>query len=170
MSEVTQAAEFPASGQVEPLDYDAFLSYTHRDRPVVSGIQKGLHHIGRRLGQLRALRVFRDDTDLTASPDLWGRITDALDRSRFFIVTLSPVAAQSYWVNEEIGYWLAHRGREQLMLVLAAGRLVWDRDAECFDARVSDAAPPVLAETGVLPVEPLYIDVSGDAPWDFRGP
>ena len=73
MSEVTQAAEFPASGQVEPLDYDAFLSYTHRDRPVVSGIQKGLHRIGRRLGQLRALRVFRDDTDLAASPDLWGR-------------------------------------------------------------------------------------------------
>ena len=70
MSEATQAAESPASGQVEPLDYDAFLSYTHRDRPVVSGIQKGLHRIGRRLGRLRALRVFRDDTDLAASPDL----------------------------------------------------------------------------------------------------
>src|ERR1700678_1039573 len=91
-----------ASAATESRDYDAFMAYTHRDRPVVSGIQKGLHRIGRRMGQLRALRVFRDDTDLTASPNLWGRITDALDRSRFMIVTLSPQAAQSHWVNKEI--------------------------------------------------------------------
>jgi hypothetical protein len=121
MSEATRAAESPASGQQQPLDYDAFLSYTHRDRPVVSGIQKGLHHIGRRLGQLRALRVFRDDTDLTASPDLWGRITEALDRSRFFVVTLSPQAAASQRVDKEISYWLEHRGRDQLLLVFGRG-------------------------------------------------
>jgi WD domain, G-beta repeat/TIR domain len=170
MSEVTQAAESPASRQQKPLDYDAFLSYTHRDRPVVSGIQKGLHRIGRRLGQLRALRVFRDDTDLAASPDLWGRITEALDRSRFFVVTLSPGAAASHWVNQEISYWLEHRGRDQLLLVLAAGQLRWDQQGQCFDPGVSDAAPPVLRVPGSLPVEPLFIDVSADAPWDFRGP
>ena len=96
---------------------------------MVSGIQKGLHHIGRRVGQLRALRVFRDDTDLTASPDLWGRITEALDRSRFFVVTLSPQAAASQWVDKEISYWLEHRGRDQLLLVLAAGHLHWDQDS-----------------------------------------
>jgi hypothetical protein len=90
MSGARQAMESPSSGTDMPRDYDAFLSYTHRDRPVVSRIQKGLHQIGRRTGQLRALRIFRDDTDLTASPDLWGRIADALDRSRFFIATLSP--------------------------------------------------------------------------------
>ncbi len=152
------------------MDYDAFLSYTHRDRPVVSGIQKGLHHIGRHLGQLRALRVFRDDTDLTASPDLWGRITDALDRSRFFIVTLSPRAAASYWVNQEVSYWLEHRGLDQLMLVQAAGTLHWDKANACFDPQVSDAAVPVLTVPGSLPAEPLYIDVSDDAPWDYRDP
>src|ERR1700729_3858972 len=65
----------PPPGATTPTGYDAFLSYAHRDRQVAMGIQKGLHQIGRRLGQLRALRVFRDDTDLTASPDLWGRIT-----------------------------------------------------------------------------------------------
>src|ERR1700739_2514276 len=150
MSEVTQAAEFPASGQVEPLDYDACLSYTHRDGPVVSGIQKGLHHIGRRLGQLRALRVFRDDTDLTASPDLWSRIVDALDRSRFFIVTLSPLAAQSQWVNQEISYWLQHRGREQLMLVLVDGQLQWDQRTARFDPAISNAESAVLTEPGAL--------------------
>jgi len=137
---------------------------------VVSGIQKGLHHIGRRLGQLRALRVFRDDTDLTASPDLWGRITDALDRSRFMIVTLSPQAAASHWVNKEISYWLAHRGGDQLMLVLAAGELHWDENAARFDPQTSDAAPPALTEPGSLPAEPLFIEVGADAPWDYHTP
>ncbi|HSS26218.1 MAG TPA: TIR domain-containing protein, partial [Mycobacterium sp.] len=147
-------------------EYDAFLSYTHRDRPVASGIQKGLHQIGRRLGQLRALRVFRDDTNLEVSPDLWGKITEAMDRARFLVVVLSPGAAGSYWVNQEVGYWLQRWGRERLLLVLAGGRLVWDGGAQCFDPRVSDAAVPVLTEPGVLPVEPFFIDVSADAPWD----
>ena len=101
--------------------FDAFLSYTRRDRLVAAGIQRGLHLIGRRVGQLRALRVFRDDTNLEVSPDLWGKITAALDRARFLVVVLSPVAAQSHWVNKEVGYWLQHRGRENLLLVLAGG-------------------------------------------------
>src|SRR6202022_2009489 len=33
---------------------------------------------------------------------------------------------------------------------------------------LSDAAPPVFTESGSLPAEPLYIDVSPDAPWDPR--
>jgi hypothetical protein len=69
----------PASDASKPHEYDAFLSYAHRDRHVTTAIQKGLHQIGRRLGRLRALQVFRDDTNLAASPDLWGRITEALD-------------------------------------------------------------------------------------------
>ncbi|MCW2685170.1 MAG: repeat-containing protein, partial [Mycobacterium sp.] len=170
MSKAPGALESKDSGQTTPLEYDAFLSYTHRDRPVVTGIQKGLHHIGRRLGRLRALRVFRDDTDLTASPDLWARITDAMDRSRFLIATMSPDAAASYWVNKEVSYWLEHRGRAQLLLVLAAGHLKWDEDTARFDPRVSDAAPPVLTVPGSLPAEPLYIDVTEDAPWDYRAP
>src|SRR5258705_1476577 len=114
MSEATRAMEAQASAQQKPLDYDAFLSYTHRDRSVTTGIQKGLHQIARRPGQLRALRVFRDDTDLTVSPDLWGRIIDALDRARYLIVVLSPRSAASPWVNQEISYWLAQPEREQL--------------------------------------------------------
>jgi TIR domain len=109
VSDIPQALKAEPPGPAEQLDYDAFLSYTHVDRPVVSGIQKALHRIGRRWGQLRALRVFRDDTDLTVSPDLWGKITDALDRARYLIVVLSPQAAQSVWVNNEVGYWLQNR-------------------------------------------------------------
>src|ERR1700751_2704576 len=110
MSGAMQAPAPLVGGVGRAVEYDAFLSYTHWDRPVASGIQKGLHQIGRRLGQLRALRVFRDDTNLEVSPDLWGKITEAMDRARFFVVVLSPLAAQSFWVNKEIGYWLQRWG------------------------------------------------------------
>src|SRR3984893_4106985 len=170
MSDTMQAPQAPGWQAGPSSEYDAFLSYTHRDRAVAAGVQKGLHQIGRRLGQLRALRVFRDDTDLTVRPDLWGGIAEALDRSRFLVVVLSPQTAVSHWVNQEVGYWLERKGRQQLLLVLAGGRLQWDREHACFDPRLSDAAVPVLTEPGVLPEEPFFIDVSPDAPWDPRAP
>jgi WD40 repeat protein len=158
---VAEVAELGAA------EFDAFLSYAHRDKDVTSSIQKGLHQIGRRVGQLRALRVFRDDTNLTANPDLWAKITEALDGSRFMIVVLSPQSAASHWVNEEIGHWLARRGHDGLMLVLAEGTLHWDAGQARFDPDLSTAAPPVLTAPGSLPVEPLYIDVREDAPWEL---
>ena len=130
------------------------------------GIQRGLHRIGRRMGQLHALRVFRDSTDLTASPDLWGKVTEAMDRSRYMIVVLSPHAVASTWVNKEVAYWLEHRGPDQLLFVVAEGSLAWDEDAGRFDPDRSDAALPVLTQPGVLAAEPFYVDVSDDAPWD----
>jgi WD40 repeat protein len=168
LAEVTRAGDTAVAEEGKPPEYDAFLSYAHRDRQVTGAIQKGLHQIGRPLGQLRALRVFRDDTNLTASPDLWGKITEALDSSRYMIVVLSPQSAGSHWVNEEVSYWLTQRGHRHLMLVLAEGHLQWDAKEARFDPGFSDAAPPALTEPGSLPAEPLYIDVSGDAPWDLR--
>ncbi len=109
MAEVAQAGQSPAPGPNKPIEYDAFLSYAHLDQQVTTAIQKGLHQIGPRVGQLRALRVFRDDTNLTANPDLWGKITYALDSSRFMIVVLSPQSAKSHWVNEELNYWRSRR-------------------------------------------------------------
>jgi WD40 repeat protein len=168
MAEVLQGEGSSGAGPLRQVEYDAFLSYAHRDKDVTSAIQKGLHQIGRRVGQLRALRVFRDDTNLTANPDLWAKITEALDGSRFMIVVLSPQSASSHWVNEEIGHWLAHHGHQGLMLVLAEGHLQWNAQEARFDPEHSDAAPPVLTQPGSLPTEPLFIDVRDDAPWELR--
>ncbi|WP_134080608.1 toll/interleukin-1 receptor domain-containing protein [Mycobacteroides salmoniphilum] len=163
------AAELPLA---EPCgyDYDAFLSYSRADTPVAEGIQKGLHSIGRKLGRLHALRVFRDKTDLAASPSLWAKLTEALDKSRYLVVVLSPNSASSEWVNKEIDYWLAHRGRNNLVLVMADGTLIWDDTHGAFNPDGSTAAPPALAAPDALGTEPIYIDVSHDNPWDIQNP
>jgi hypothetical protein len=166
-----QAAQQRSDPQSQAgVGYDAFISYNHDDRAVAQGVQRGLHRIGKRINQLRALRVFRDSTDLSASPNLWGKVTDALGRSRYMIVVLSPHAVASKWVNKEVGYWLEQRGPERLLFVVAGGEVAWDEATQRFDPDRSDAALPVLTQPGVLPTEPLYVDVTGDAPWDPAAP
>jgi hypothetical protein len=59
---------------------------------------------------LNALRVFRDSTDMAANPDLWGKVTEAMDRSRYLVVVLSPRAAAPERVIKEVAYWLERRG------------------------------------------------------------
>ena len=127
--------------------FDAFVSYSHHDSAVARGVQRGLGAIGRRFGQLHALRVFRDSTDLTASPDLWGKVTAAMDTSRYLVVVLSPKAASSRWVDKELSYWLdrkgprapvpGHRRRNRGM-----GRLEWMFRSSTIDrsARAADQA------------------------------
>ncbi|MFL0157110.1 TIR domain-containing protein [Mycobacteroides chelonae] len=163
------AAQLPVP-EPGPYDYDAFLSYSRADTPVAEGIQKGLHSIGRKLGRLHALRVFRDKTDLAASPSLWAKLTEALDKSRYLVVVLSPNSAGSEWVNKEIDYWLTHRGRTNLILVMADGTLLWDDSHGRFDPDNSTASPPALAVPDALGTEPVYIDVSQDNPWDIQNP
>ena len=168
--DTADAPELNDRSQGSSSTYDAFLSYSHRDGAVAAGIHKGLHHIGRQVGRLNALRVFRDSTDLAANPDLWGKVTDAMERSRYLIVVLSPRAAASEWVDKEVVHWLQRRGPDQLLIVLAEGHLDWDEATGRFDPDRSDVALPVLTERGVLPTEPLYVDVTDDAPWDPNAP
>jgi len=102
-----------------------------------------------------------------ANPVLWGKITEALDRSGFMIVVLSPRSAVSHWVKQELTYWLHHRGLAQLILGLAEGHLQWDAEESRFDPDVCDASPPVLTKPKVLSAELLCIDVSDGKPWDL---
>ncbi len=95
---------------------------------------------------------------------------EAMDASRFLVVVLSPNAAASKWVDRELSYWLDRNGPERLFLVIAGGTLEWDDSEGCFDAARSSAAPDLLTRPGVLPAQPFYVDVGGDAPWDPRAP
>ena len=95
-----------------PVDtkYDGFISYSHAaDGLLAPRLQAGLQRFAKPWWQRRALRVFRDESSLSANPHLWSSITEALDSSEWFVLLLSPDAAVSPWVNQEIEYWKANR-------------------------------------------------------------
>jgi len=138
--------------------YDAFISYSHaQDKPVAAALQSAIQTLGKPWYRLRALRVFRDDTSLSATPHLWPTIEAALSQSRHLILFASPEAASSKWVDDEIDYWIRHRGIDTLLLALTDGDLAWDAVLNDFRRPLGVPLPPALA--GKFPDEPKWIDL-----------
>ncbi|WP_328809023.1 toll/interleukin-1 receptor domain-containing protein [Nonomuraea montanisoli] len=105
----------------------------------------------------RALRVFLDRASLAAAPELWPSIERALEASAWFILLTSAKAASSPWVDREVAWWLAHRSPRRLLVVALDGGLAWDQARG--DWAATAAVPAALR--GVLPHEPLWVDLSG---------
>jgi len=71
--------------------YDAFISYSHaKDKAIATALQSVVQKLGKPWYRGRVLRVFRDDTSLSATPHLWPSIEQALGQSRFLILLASP--------------------------------------------------------------------------------
>lgn len=138
--------------------YDGFISYSHSaDRPLARSLQRSLHRIGRAWYRPRALRVFRDDVSLAASPDLWSSIQDALLASRTFTLMACPESAASPWVAREAALWREKKSRDTFLIVLTGGELVWDDEAGDFDWDRTTALPRCLE--GWFTAEPLWVDL-----------
>ena len=77
--------------------YDGFLSYRHDDRQlaIVRAMQRALHGFAKPWFRLRAMRLYRDETDLAIRPDAWNTIQQALDASRYLVLIASPAAAKT---------------------------------------------------------------------------
>jgi hypothetical protein len=103
------------------------------------------------------LRVFRDDTSLSATPHLWPSIEQALGQSRFLILLASPEAAASRWVGQEIAYWLDHNNADTILIALTDGELDWD--GTTGDFRWSDSTPLPSALKNRFADEPRWIDL-----------
>jgi len=102
--------------------YDAFICYSHaKDKPIASALQSVVQKLGKPWYRRRALRVFRDDTSLSATPHLWPSIETALGQSRYLILLASPEA-----VAKEVEYWLEHKSSDRLFIGLTDGELAWD--------------------------------------------
>ena len=138
--------------------YHAFMSYSHAaDGKLAPALQAALHRFAKPWYRLRALRVFRDKTNLHVTPRLWPAIQSALDHSDHFILLASPQASASDWVAREIEYWLGRRSADRILIVLTDGGLEWNRASSAFDAERTTALPARLLS--VFAEEPLYLDL-----------
>ena len=87
------------------MPYKAFISYSHAaDGKLAPALQTALHRFARPWYRLRAIRVFRDATNLSISPHLWGEIAKALAESEYFLLLASPHASASKWVRREVNF------------------------------------------------------------------
>lgn len=151
----------------QPMTYDGFISYSHAaDDLLAPRLQAGLQRFAKPWWKRRALRVFRDESSLSANPHLWASITEALDMSGWFVLLLSPDAAQSEWVSEEIRYWVANRDRVRILPVLTDGGFGW------VEGDVAGSAVPE-ALRGVFEAEPRWVDLrfaKGEEQLDLQDP
>jgi len=107
--------------------YTAFISYSHAaDGRLAPALQSALHQFAKPWYKLRAIHVFRDESNLAANPHLWTSIRTAIEDSEFLVLMASPGAATSAWVPKEIEAFLASGSAENMILVLSDGELVWD--------------------------------------------
>ena len=150
----------PALGQDRrtAVIYDAFISYSHaKDKPIATALQSVVQKLGKPWYRRRALRVFRDDTSLSATPQLWPSIEQALGQSRYLILLASPEAAASRWVRQEIAYWLDHNSADTLLIALTEGELDWDETTSDFRWSETTPLPTVLKNR--FATEPRWIDL-----------
>jgi hypothetical protein len=139
--------------------YDAFISYSHAaDGRLAPALQSALHRLARPWYRRQALRVFRDQTNLAASPTLWPRIESALQESRVLILLASPESARSKWVRREIEAWRAKPQRGAVYIVLTEGAAVWDEQARDFDYTASTGLSDALR--GLHEDEPHWLDLT----------
>jgi tetratricopeptide (TPR) repeat protein len=140
--------------------YRAFISYSHAaDKKLAPALQVALQSFGKSFFKIRALKVFRDGTDLRITPQLWPLIQEALRDSEFFILLASPDSARSEWVRREIDEWLTehHGDLSRFIIAITAGTIEWDARAGDFDWNQTDALPASLQEH--FGHEPLYLDL-----------
>ena len=69
-----------------------------------------------------------------------------MDDSEWFVLLLSPEAATSEWVNNEIEYWTQHKGTDRILPVVTEGH---------FDWQGSEIFPPALRFAD----EPRWVDL-----------
>ncbi len=136
--------------------YKAFVSYSHSHQKLAAALQIALQRFGRPWHAQAVVPIFRDATNLSATPELWPKIQEALGDSEFFLLLASEESARSKWVTREIQYWYQHRDRPQLLLLLAGGQAYWDDQSRDFDFKRTTALPKAISK--MYSTEPLYAD------------
>jgi WD40 repeat protein len=136
--------------------FDGFISYSHTaDDLLAPRLQGALQTFAKPWWKRRALRIFRDQSSLSANPHLWSSITAAIDASDWFILLTSPEAAASVWVDREVAYWRERKDPDKIIPVLTDGSLGWDEASGRLDPHSS--VPPSLLDA--FAGEPRWVDL-----------
>ena len=142
------------AANVHPLQYYAFLSYSHADEAMAGWLHDSLEKFrtpaalrGRLTGNgaipRRLTPIFRDRHELSASEDLGRGIREALNSSRFLIVLCSPAAAASRWVNAEIDMFKRQRPDGCVLAAIVAGEPF---ASEMAGRESEECLPPALRQ------------------------
>ncbi len=153
------------------MGYTAFISYSHaEDHTLAAALESALLRFAWPVPGETAMRLFRDSSSLSATPELWPTIQKALDESEFLLLIASEEAARSVWVRREVQHWRTRGGAGRLLIALAGGAIVWHAGREDFDLTRSTALPSSIA--GAFATEPLYVDFSTVLPrhYDLNHP
>src|SRR6516164_4555607 len=127
------------------MKYQGFLSYSHAaDGRLAPALQRALHNLARPWYRFRLINVFRDQTNLSANPSLWGSIETELTDSEYLLLMASPDSAHSRWVQKELEWWYSNRPAGKLLIILTDGELLWDENASDFDWTRTSALPDAL--------------------------
>ena len=141
--------------------YTAFISYRHAspDQEVAKRLHTAIetYHIPgaikKQTGRKQMGKCFRDAEELPLSPDLGDDIERALDNSDWLIAVCTPRYLQSRWCLREMEYFIEHKGRERVLVVLADGE-PWESFPEMLLWRTDEQGNRTA-------FEPLAADVRG---------
>jgi hypothetical protein len=148
--------------------FRAFISYSQRDKAVAKRLHKaietyrlpgGVHADGVDPKSRRIGRVFRDDEEMGASPDLGATLRGALEDTEALIVICSRRSAKSQWVNQEIAHFKRTGRADRIFAVIVDGAPDAASDVDqCFAPalRFEVDANGVVTNT---PSEPLGLDM-----------
>lgn len=120
-------------------------------------MQRGIQRLGKPWYRRPVVRVFRDETSLSANPGLWSGIQSALEQCEYFLLMASVESAASPWVRKEVEWWLEHRSVDRLLLIVTDGEIAWNSAASDFAWERTTCLPPALR--GRSREEPHYVDL-----------
>jgi WD40 repeat protein len=137
------------------LSFDAFISYSHAaDGRLAPALQRSIQRLAKPWYRPRALRVFRDESALSANPRLWSSIQTALDEAEWFVLLASPQAVASEWVSRELDHWLSTKSPDRVLVVVTDGTLEWDPGTQALTGTaVAEALRHAFRE------EPRHVDL-----------
>ena len=135
----------------------AFISYSHKDRPVAKFIAAHLDNRG-------VEKVFIDYQELQAG-DFVGQLGHKIEENEYFLVVITPRSVASKWVRAEIGWAFAKKDNRfiipiwlepaPLTDVFVLGQLERVDFTRWYDDRKMDEAIQKLARLMKLPLDPI---------------